>query len=146
MTNADERLLLGAGVILLAISLVSGFLIEMMPLVRLALSAHLVGLMGSAFLIGLGASWPALALTRRTSRVAALAAVYGFCGGWFVYFIAAATATGGMFPIASGHTRGSLFLERVMSGALLTVALALFALCGIVLKRLSETGTKVPHR
>ena len=140
MTNAETRLLVGSGMILLAISLVNGFLIEMMPLVRLALSAHLVGLMGSAFLIGLGATWHTLGLTRRTSRIAALAAVYGFCGGWFVYFIAAATSSGGMFPIASGHTRGSLFLESVMSGALLTVALALFTLCGIILKGLSETG------
>ena len=56
MTSADARLLLGAGVILLTVSLVNGFLIESMPLVRLALSAHLVGLMASAFLIGLGAS------------------------------------------------------------------------------------------
>jgi hypothetical protein len=81
MTSADARLLLGAGVILLAISQVNGFLIETLPLVRLALSAHLVGLMGSGFLIGLGASWPALELPQRTSRIAALAAVYGFCSG-----------------------------------------------------------------
>jgi hypothetical protein len=146
MTNAEMRLLVGSGMILLAISLVNGFLIGVMPLVRLALSAHLVGLMGSAFLIGLGACWPALALKERTSKIGALTAVYGFFGGWLVYFIAAATGTGGMFPIASGDTRGSPFLESVMSGALLTVALALFALCGIVLKRLSETGTKVPRR
>lgn len=145
MTMGDARLLLGAGVILLAVSLVNGFLIETLPLVRLALSAHLVGLMGSAFLIGLGASWPALALAPRTSRIAAAAAVYGFCGGWFVYFLAAATGTGGMLPIASSNTRGSATLEGLISSVLLTVALALFALCGIVLKRVSETGTKGSH-
>jgi hypothetical protein len=145
MTSADARLLLGAGVILLAVSLVNGFLIESMPLVRLALSAHLVGLMGSAFLIGLSASWPALALAQRTSRIAALAAVCGFFGGWLVYFVAAATGTGGMFPIASSNTRGSAVLEGAISSALLSVALALFALCGIVLKRVSETGTKRSH-
>lgn len=138
MMNRDVRLLLAAGVMLLAVSLVNGLLIEMMPLVRLALSAHLVGLMGSAFLIGLGAAWPALAFPQRRSRIAALAAVYGFCGGWFVYFIAAITRTGGMFPIASGQTRGGPLLESLISGALLTVVVALFALCGIVLKRLSE--------
>lgn len=142
MTSADARLLVGAGVILLAISGVNGFLIETLPLVRLARSAHLVGLMGSGFLIGLGASWPALELPQRTSRIAALAAVYGFCSGWFVYFLAAATGTGGMFPIASSNTRGSAVLEGVISAALLTVALAPFALCGIVLKHLREIGAR----
>ena len=111
-------------------------------MVRLALSAHLVGLLGSAFLIGLGGNWPALGLARRTSRFAAVAAVYGFCAGWLVYFLAAATSTGGMFPIASSNTRGSPLLELVMSSALLTIALALFTVCGIVLMRLMRNSTK----
>lgn len=138
----EARLLMRAGIILLAMSLLNGFLIGVMPLVALALSAHLVGLMGSAFLIGLGACWPALALRALTSKIGALAAVYGFCGGWLVYLIAAATGTAGMFPIASGAPPGSPFPERVMSGALLTVALALFTVCGIVLQGLREPAAR----
>jgi multisubunit Na+/H+ antiporter MnhC subunit len=132
--NREGQLLVNTGVILLAISLVNGFFVHALPLVRLALSAHLVGLLGSTFLIGLGAGWAALALTRRASRVAALLAVYGFGGGWFVYFAAAATGSGGMFPIASGNTRGDPILEAVLTAMLLTVALALFALCGVILR------------
>jgi hypothetical protein len=81
-----------------------------------------------------------MVLTRRASRTGAFGAVYGFCGGWVVYFISAATGTGGMFPMASGRTRGSPLLEGVTSAGLLTVALALFALCGVVLKHLHTTG------
>jgi len=79
-------------------------------------------------------------LTQWASRIGTFVAVYGFCGGWVVYFISAATGTGGMFPMASGRTRGSPFLEEVTSVGLLTVALALFALCGFVLKHLHITG------
>ena len=128
---------------LLAIGLINGFLIEVMPLARLALSAHLVGLMGSAFLIALGAAWPALALTGRASRWAALAALYGFCGGWMIYFFAAATGAGGMFPLASGGVRGSSLLEAVVGIALLSVAFALLGFCGIVLTRMGRADEQV---
>jgi hypothetical protein len=50
-----------------------------------------------------------------------------------------------MFPIASSNTRGTGFFEGVISGALLTVALALFTLCGIVLKRVTDAATKRNH-
>lgn len=140
MRANDARLLFGAGVVLLAISLINGFLIGSLPLVRLALSAHLVGLIGSAFLIGLSASWPLLALTARASRIGSRSAVYGFCVGWVVYFIGAATGAGGMFPMASGNTRGSLVLEGALSIVLLSVAIALFALCAIVLKGVRDAG------
>lgn len=136
----DARLLLRAGIILLAVSLINGFLIASMPLRRLALSAHLVGLMGSMFLIALSACWPALVWTPRVSRAAALAALYGFCGGWAVYCLAAATGTGGMFPIASGQARGIAALEGLTSGALLTIAVALFLLCALVLKGSKRSG------
>jgi hypothetical protein len=39
-----------------------------------------------------------------------------------------------MFPIASGNTRGDPILEAVLTAMLLTVALALFALCGVILR------------
>jgi hypothetical protein len=138
LKDADARLLAGAGVILLAASLINGFLIAAMPLQRLGLSAHLMGLMGSIALIGLSAGWSVLGLSRPISRVAAIAAVYGFCGGWFVYFFAAATGTGGMFPIASGQTRGDSLLEAITTGGLLSVAMALFTWCGIALRGLSQ--------
>jgi hypothetical protein len=128
-----------AGIALLAVSLANGFLIHTLPLARLALSAHLVGLIGSTFLLALGACWPAVVQAPRTSRIAAFLAVYGFCGGWVVYFSAAATGAGGMFPMASGNTRANAALEGWMSAALLTVALALFALCGILLRGLHRT-------
>jgi len=94
---------------------------------RLALSAHLVGLLGAGFLIALAALWPMLSQTPRLSRVGAVLAVCGFGGGWLVYFVAAATGAGGMFPL--------------VSLGLLTIALTLLACCGIVLRATQARGS-----
>jgi hypothetical protein len=132
------RFVVRAGVILLLISLVNGFLVQALPLERLALSAHLLGLIGSSLLIGLGLLWPKLNQTCRSSRIGAYLAVYGFCGGWLIYFSAAATGAGGMFPMASAGARGNAIVEGLISAGMVTIALALFALCGIVLWGLRE--------
>lgn len=131
--HPQSRRLAGAGITLLAIALVNGFLIDALPLSRLALSAHLVGLLGACFLLALSACWPGLTLSSRASRLGAFAAIYGFAGGWLVYFSAALTGAGGSFPMASGNTRGSPVVEGALNLGLLTVAIALFALCSIVL-------------
>jgi hypothetical protein len=121
-----------AGVLLFAISLVNGFLIHSLPLTRLALSAHLVGLIGSTFLIGLSAWWPRLHQSLPASRLLAILSVYGFVGGWLVYVSAATFAAGGMFPLLSGGTHGGAAAEALIGGAILTVAIALFLMSAMI--------------
>lgn len=130
------RLLLRFGVILLAASLVNGFLVHFLPLQRQALSAHLVGLIGSSFLIGLGAVWPRLNQSLRASKVGTFLAVYGFCGGWLINFLAALTGVFGRFPISVGSSQGNDAADVMVSAGLLTVALAQFALCATVVRGL----------
>jgi len=50
-----SRVIVGSGVLLFFVSLLNGFLMQVLTIPRLALSAHLVGLIGSGLLIGLGA-------------------------------------------------------------------------------------------
>jgi hypothetical protein len=130
-------------VLLFAISLLNGFLIHALPLPRLALSAHLVALIGSSFLIGLGASWPRLQYSARASRLAAFLAVYGFCGAWVVYFSSAALAAGGQFTLASGNVRGPWVVESAISVGLMTVAVALIALCGMTWRALGRPHVRI---
>jgi hypothetical protein len=49
-----------------------------------------------------------------------------------------------MFPMASRGTRGTPLAETFMSLAMLTVASALFALCGVVLFGLRRRGNTRP--
>jgi hypothetical protein len=137
---ADDhsRALATAGALLFVASLVNGFVIHIMPLRRLALSAHLVGLIASTFLVGLSGLWPRLQLPQLVSGVGTICAVYGFWAGWIVYFSAALLGAGGMFPILSGDTSGTPFLESALKIAMATVAVTLFALSGIVLRGLSK--------
>jgi hypothetical protein len=127
--DGHARWILRGGLALFVISLANGLLIEALPLVRLALSAHLVGLLGAAFLVGIGAVWPRLRHSERSAKVSAILALYGFVGGWFLYFSAAVLGAGGLFPIASGAARGSDLAEAVIGFGMATVALALLALC-----------------
>jgi hypothetical protein len=125
--------LLGAGALLFVTSLVNGFAISSFPLRRLALSAHLVGLLGAAFLFALGAAWNRFHFARTRGRLAACLAIYGFCGGWVLYLVAAATRAAGRFPMAGGGVRGTPLAEGLVNAALLSVALALFALAALLL-------------
>jgi hydroxylaminobenzene mutase len=128
----DARHLARAGAFLLGVSLLNGFLIHATRLPRLALSAHLVGLLGAALLFAFAALWPHLAFGVRWSRIGAALAIYGFVIGWLLYLTAAVTGVAGLFPMAGAGAHGSPLAERIMSVALLTVAIALFTLLIIV--------------
>lgn len=128
----DGYLLVRAGALLFGASLLNGFVIEAARLPRLALSAHLVGLFGAAFLFALAGVWPHLAFGPRASRIGIALAIYGFFVGWVLYLTAAVTGAAGLFPMAGAGTRGTPFAETMMSTALLTVALALFGLAALL--------------
>jgi (hydroxyamino)benzene mutase len=128
-----SRILVGAGILLFAVSLINGFLIHGMAIPRLALSAHLVGLIGSSLLLGLGAYWPRLNLADRWSRVGTTLALGGFIGAWLVYLVAAVLGAGEMFPLVSGGAAGPPLAEHVLGLSLLVVFLAFVGLVAVVL-------------
>lgn len=132
----QSRLILRAALILLAASLVNGFLVHFVSMQRQVLSAHLVGLIASALLIGLGLLWSRLTLTPRLSRAGALLAVYAFCGGWLLNFLAAVTGVVGNYPLSAGPPGDAHAADTLMSAALLSVALAQFAVCALVFRGL----------
>ena len=128
----DARRLVRAGALLFGASLLNGFLIQATRLPRLALSAHLVGLFGAAFLFALAGLWPHLAFGLRSSRVGVALAIYGFIVGWLLYLTAAMTGVAGLFRMAGAGARGTPLVEATMSAAFLTVAVALFTLVVMV--------------
>lgn len=128
----DAYYLLRAGALLFGASLLNGFVIQATRLPRLALSAHLVGLFGAAFLFALAGVWPHLSIVPRTSRFGVVLAIYGFVVGWLLYLTAAATGAAGLFPMAGDGARGTAVVEAMMSTALLTVAGALFGLAAVL--------------
>ena len=139
--NNHGRFLGLAGISLFAASLVNGFLVHLVEThnVRQILSAHLIGLIGSAFLIALSSIWSRLALPPRASAIAMLLATYGFVAGWLFNLLAGLTGVYGVFPISAQAPGGHSYGDLAMSVALISVAICLLTFSALVFRGLSRT-------
>jgi (hydroxyamino)benzene mutase len=122
-----------AGVALFLIGLITGFFIHGMPLPKLALTAHLNAIIGGAFMVALGPTWPRLKLGPVGSSIALGLAIYGLYAGWLIYLLASAWGAGGMFPMSAGQSRGTLFEEAFVTTSFATVAATLIGFCLLLL-------------
>lgn len=140
MTRQGHRLL-QLGVLIFLCALVVGLGVQHFAVPRLALSAHLLGIMQGLFLIAAGLVWPKLRLTRTMSRVAFGAIVYGCFAAWTANLLGASWGAGNsMLPIAAGPARGSALQEGIIALGLRTAAVSLIAsavlmLWGLRIKR-----------
>jgi hypothetical protein len=122
--SPDARLMLRAGAILFAISLINGFLVHILSLRQQAVAAHIIGLLGALFLLSLGNVWPKLSHGPSSSRVGAALAIYGFAGGWLINFVAAVTGVFGVFPFSVARSEGRQVADFLISGGLLSLPLS----------------------
>ncbi len=130
--STKTRFMAQSGVVLFALSLVNGFLVHLLPLREQLLEAHLVGLMGSLFMFALASLWQQLGLTDGMSKAGTFCVIYGFGMGWLVNFIAATSGVFGVFPISVSATHQLSSSDMLISAGLLSVVVALFALCVIL--------------
>jgi hydroxylaminobenzene mutase len=121
-----------------------------MPLPRLALSAHLLGIMQGTFLAVVGLLWPRLKLGRMSSQLTFVLMVYGCLAAWFANLLGAIwTAGGAMVPFAARDARGSALQESIIKVGLRTAAISLilallFLLWGLRLGATSGTDPSQP--
>ena len=142
MMNPQARLLAQSGVGLLAVSLVNGLIVHLLPLPLLG--AHLIGLLGSLFLFAFASLWPHLDYTSLQSKIAAVSILYGFVIGWLVNFVAGFTETFGIFPISVSSSHKESSGDLLISIGLLSVALALFMACVMLFLGLRKRAGAVP--
>jgi (hydroxyamino)benzene mutase len=99
-----NRRLMWHGMFLFLIGLFTGFAEMHFANTRMALAAHLEGVMNGTFLLALGAAWTEVRLSSRTQTLAYCMALCGTYGNWFVTTLAAAFGTAALSPItAAGH-------------------------------------------
>ncbi len=141
MPNNHGRLLGLVGISLFGASLINGFLVHLVEprSTRKMLSAHLIGLIGSAFLIALSSLWPRLTLSPRASAAAMLLAAYGFVAGWFFNLLAGLSGVYGVFPVSAQAPGGHSYGDLAMSAALLSVAICLLVHSALVFRGLSKS-------
>jgi len=114
--------LMQLGMSLLLIALLTGLVIQKMPLPRLALSTYLLGTMQGTFLAVVGLLWPETSL-RRTARTSRLYCSCMAALPWLVNLLGAIWAAGGsMVPLAAGQARGTVLQEYVITIGLRTAA------------------------
>jgi (hydroxyamino)benzene mutase len=100
-----RRRLLFHGMALFLIGLLTGLAEQHFANVRMALAAHLEGLLNGIFLLAVGAIWNEVRLPSLPGKIAYWALLSGAYGNWAVTTIAAILGTAAMTPItAAGHS------------------------------------------
>ena len=140
--SSESRFMAQSGVVLFALTLVNGFLVHFLPLREPLLAAHLAGLLGSLFMFTLASLWPRLGLTDGMSKAGTFCVVYGFGMGWLLNFIAGTTGVFGVFPVSMSPTHQRSAGDLLISAGLLSVVVALFALCIILFLGFGRAGQK----
>lgn len=126
----QSRRLLQLGVLLFLAALLIGLAIPALAVPRLGVAAHLNGVIGALFLVALGLLWPQLRLGPAALHVAFWLAPYSFFVATLMPLLGGLWRAGGaMLPIAAGTARGTAFQEGVIATGLVTAAVAVIALC-----------------
>lgn len=130
----QARRMLQHGVLLLLIGLLTGVAVPVLSVPRLGVSAHILGVLGGVLLIVLGLLWPQVRLTPRSAGLGFWLALYPLYAGWLMPLLGAVWGAGGtMLPLAAGEARGTAFQEGVIGAGLVTAAIAITALCVLLL-------------
>lgn len=129
--NQANRLIL-LGLILFMLGLSIGFVVHNTANPRMALSAHLEGIMNGMFLMILGLIWQRLILSNLLLKVTFWLALYGTFANLTAVIFAAITGFGKMMPIAGGQ-EGTAMAEGFINFLLISLSLCMLAVCLIVI-------------
>ncbi|QOZ37221.1 hydrogenase [Bradyrhizobium sp. CCBAU 53421] len=123
----DRRRLLFHGMALFLIGLLTGLLEQHFSNVRMALAAHLEGVMNGTFLLAAGAIWSEVRLPPRASVAAYWALLCGTYGNWAVTTLAAILGTGALSPVTAAGLNAAAWQETLVTAAFVSVGLAIIA-------------------
>ena len=124
-----ERLLIRAGFILFTLALLTGFAIPALNH-RMALAAHLTGILNALVLIALGLSWGLLVMGPVQARLTRAVFLFASYGSWGGSCLAAAWGTSRLTPLSGAGYSAAAWKESVVQ--VLQVSLTLAILAGAV--------------
>jgi hydroxylaminobenzene mutase len=129
-----SRKLYRNGFLLLFLGLLTGFAIPFMANPRMGLSSHLEGTFNGMLLTLIGVVWPNLQLKEGALKWVYGLSLFGTYANWGTTFLASLWDAGGeMMPIAGGDALGTILQEGLIKFGLLSLALAMVAVCVIIL-------------
>ena len=122
-----RRRLLFHGMALFLIGLLTGLIEQHFNNVRMALAAHLEGVMNGTFLLAVGAIWSEVRLSPRASVAAYWALLCGTYGNWAVTTLAAVLGTGALSPITAAGRGAAPWQETLVTIGFVLIGLAIIA-------------------
>jgi len=128
-TEETARRLVWHGMLLFLLGLVTGLAEPQFKSVRMALAAHLEGVMNGIFLIALGAVWDKLRFSARQSR----GLLDGTLWNLKATVLAAVFGTAALSPITSAGQHGQPWQEHLITIAFISVGVAIITCAVVVL-------------
>jgi len=132
MRSADRRLM-WHGAFLFLIGLVTGLQERRFKNMRMALSAHLEGVMNGTFLIALGAIWGHVELPPGAEKAARSTLLFGTYGNWLFTTLGAAMGTAAANPILSQGRHGKPWQEKLAGAGFRSIAYSILIAVVLVL-------------
>jgi len=127
-----HRLLLRAGFLLFLLALLGGAVIPRFTNPRLAVSAHVTGLLNGLLLVALGLCWSALRLGPGQGRLVRALFLYAAYANWAVSLLGAAWGTKRLTPVAGAGYEAAPWQEAVVQAGLLSLVLAMLVATAMV--------------
>jgi len=127
-----ERRLVRAGFVLLTLALLTGLAVPAFLNQKMAVTAHLTGILNALLLIALGLTWSFLTMgpaQARFTRAAFLCCTYG---NWGTACLAAAWGTSRLTPLSGAGYSATPWKEAVVQVLQVSLVLAILAGAGSV--------------
>lgn len=132
-TTDDQRVLLRYGAALVFLGLISGFTTLFAKSPATALSAHNIGTIEGAMLIGLAGAWPALRGSARTLSIIKYTAIIGTYANWIGVQLAAFWSAKRMFSVTGGNMPdGATGWQEVLVAILLNLSILVMVTTGMI--------------
>jgi hydroxylaminobenzene mutase len=130
-TGKAERILVRAGFVLFLLTLLTGLAVPVFLNQKMALAAHVTGVLNALVLIVLGLAWRLLVLTPVQARLTMGLFLYGAYVNWGASCLAAAWGTSRLTPLSGAGFSAAPWKEAVEQT--LQISLALAIITGAVL-------------
>lgn len=130
MNVTTPRRLKFLGMFLFLLGLITGLALMNFTNPRMALSAHLEGIMNGLFLIAAGFLWNELNLSPGLLKAAYWLLLYGTFANWSFTFLSALLGTSKITPIAGAGHAGTAIQEDILTAGFTSVGITMvIAVC-----------------
>src|SRR5450432_2523597 len=120
-----RRRLLFHGIALFLIGLLTGLAEQHFANLRMALAAHLEGVLNGIFLLAVGAIWNDVRLSSSMGKIAYWALLGGTYGNWAVTTTAAILGTAALSPITAAGLGAAEWQETLVTAGFVLIGLAI---------------------